>query len=153
MPSFNTTIYGNQIGSGGVSPGFGIPDARKVGGKLRYAIIPYTVAGTEATGDTINIVRLKKGATVIPGLCRVLSEAAFDVDDMNIGDGVNANRFADAIDTTNAALSQDFGLAGDEAYAPTPLAAGEEVVTATLVNVVTTTAGQKVLWVIAYMDE
>ena len=152
MPNFTTDIYTNQVGAAGTSSSASYPQAKNVAGKERHAIVPYTVIGTETTADTLQIVRLKKGAIVVPHLCRVISEAAFDIDDMNVGDGVNENRFADAIDTTNAASNVVFS-GGDENYAPTPLAAGEEVVTATLVSATTTTAGQLVLWDIAYLDE
>ena len=152
MPNFTTTLYDNQIGAAGASPAASYPDAKNVAGKERHAIVPYTVDGAEVTADTLQIIKLKVGAIVIPHLCRVLSEAAFDISDMNMGDGVNDNRYGDAMDTLDAVSNVVFTL-GDEEYAPTAIAAGEEVVTATLVAVVTTTAGQLVLWDIAYLDE
>jgi hypothetical protein len=152
MPNFTTDIYTNQVGAAGASSSASYPDAKNVAGKERHAIVPYTVDGAEVTGDTLQIVKLKKGAIVVPHLCRVLSEAAFDIDNMDVGDGVNVNRYADAIDTTNLASNVVFS-GGDENYAPTAIDTGEEVVTATLVNVTTTTAGQLVLWDIAYLDE
>lgn len=152
MANFTTTIYDDQIGAAGDSPAASYPQAKNVSGKERHAIVPYTVDGAEASADTIQIVKLKKGAIVVPHLCRVLSEAAFDISNMDIGDGVNVNRYGDAMDTLNAVSNIPFTL-GDEEYAPAPIDAGEEVVTATLVTVVTTTADQRVLWDIAYLDE
>lgn len=117
MPNFTTDTYTNQIGAAGTSPALSYPLARTVGGKLRYILVPYTCDGAEAAADTIQICKLKAGAVVVPNLCRIISEAAFDCDDVNIGDGVNANRFADALDTTNALLDQPF-VGGDEHFAP-----------------------------------
>ena len=152
MASFNTDIYAAQAGSAGASPSATFPLARDAGGKLRYLIVPYTVDGAEATGDTINLGKLKVGAKVIPSLCRVKSEAAFDANDVNIGTAANANSFADALDTTNAALDQPF-VGGDNQYAPAVITKGDEDVIATLVAVTTSTAGQLALFLIAYVDE
>lgn len=152
MASFNTDTYTAQTGSAGASPSAAYPLAKNAGGKLRYLIVPYTVDGAETTGDTINLGKLKVGAKVIPSLSRVISEAAFDIDDMNIGTVSNDNAYADAMDTTNAELDQPF-VGGDNRLAPADVVSGQEDVIATLVSVVTTTAGQLVLFLIAYVDE
>ncbi len=152
MANFTTTIYDNQIGAAGASPAASYPQAKNVAGKERHAIVPYTVDGAEATGDTLQIIKLKVGAIVVSHLCRVLSEAALDINNLDIGDGVNVNRYGDAMDTLNAVSNIPFTL-GDEEYAPTAIAAGEEVVTATFVALTTSTAGQLALWDIAYLDE
>lgn len=152
MPNFNTDRYSNQVGGAGASPAVTYPLARDSGGKLRYQVIRYTVDGAETTADTITLCRLKKGATVIPSLCRVISQAAFDADDMNIGTASNDNKYADAMDTTNAALDQPF-VGGDNWFEPAAITDDYEDIIATLVSVVTTTAGQLVLFLIAYTDE
>ena len=152
MASFDTTLYTNQTGSAGASPAAGYPLAKDSAGKVRFAAVEYTVDGAEATADTINLCKLKVGAKVIPALSRVISEAAFDVDDMDIGTSDNVNAYADAVDTTNLASDIVF-TGGDNNYALAEVTAGNEDVIATLVNVVTTTAAQKVLFLIAYVDE
>ena len=68
MATFNSTNYGKQVGSAGASPSASYPLAKFIAGKVRYSIIPYVLAGTEAANDIINIVRLKVGAVVIPSL-------------------------------------------------------------------------------------
>jgi hypothetical protein len=146
-------MYTAQAGSAGSSAGVTIPEARDCGGKLRIIAVPYTVDGAEASADTINICKLKVGAKVIPSLCRVISGTGFDVDDMNVGISGNDNKYADDIDTLDTASDINFGVAGDNAYAPTAVAEGGETVIATLVNVVTTTAAGTVLFLIAYLDE
>lgn len=152
MASFDTPLYSAQAGSAGVNTSFGRYGAKWVAGKLRYSVITYTVDGAEATGDTINLCQLKEGAVVIPALCRCISQAAFDADDMNVGNASNDNAYADAMDTTNAELDQPF-VGGDNRFVPAAVAEGGETVIATLVSVVTTTAGQLVLFLIAFVDE
>ena len=152
MANFNSDRLTAQSGSAGASAALGYPLARDAGGKLRYQVIPYTVDGAEASADTITLCRLKKGAVVIPSLCRVLSQAAFDVSDMNVGISGNDNKYADAMDTTDAILDQPF-VGGDNRYVPAAITDDYEDIIATLVTVVTTTAGQLVLFLIAYVDE
>lgn len=152
MANLNTDRYGNQVGGAGASPAVTYPLSRVAGGKVRYQVIPYTVDGSEASADTITLCRLKKGAVVIPSLCRVISQAAFDVSDMNVGIASNDNKYADAMDTTDAELDQPF-IGGDNRLAPAAITEDYEDLIATLVTVVTTTAGQLVLFLIAYTDE
>lgn len=153
MADFYSDIYDAQNGSAGSSAAVGYPLARDAGGKLRYLIIPYTVDGAEASGDIIYLGKLKAGAKVIPSLSRVISDTGFDVDDLNIGISGNTNKYADDIDTLDVASDINFGVAGDNAYAPTAVASGGETLVAELVNVVTTTAAGKVLFLIAFVDE
>jgi hypothetical protein len=153
MPNFNTSLYSAQSGSAGSSPASGYPLARDAGGKLRFLVIPYTVDGAEASGDTITLGKLKAGAKVIPSLCRVISDTGFDVSDMNVGISGNDNKYADALDTLDTASDINFGVAGDNAYVPTAVADGGETLIATLVTVVTSTAAGKALFLIAYLDE
>tara|TARA_R110002110_G_scaffold74463_1_gene196963 strand:- start:13644 stop:14087 length:444 start_codon:yes stop_codon:yes gene_type:complete len=147
MASFNTSTYTGQT-TGTTT----YPSARDAGGKLRYLTIPYVVNGAETNGDTINLGKLKVGSKVIPSLSRVISQAAFDANDVNIGSVSNPNAYADALDTTNAVLDQPF-VGGDLQFAPAAIAAGDENVIATLVAVTTSTAGQLVLFLVAYVDE
>jgi hypothetical protein len=154
MANFNTDTYTGQNGSPGASANASslFPLSRDAGGKLRYLVIPYTVDGDEATGDTITLGILPTGAKVVPALCRVVSDTGFDVDDMDVGITGNVNKYADALDTLNTASDISFGVAGDNAYVPTATSAAETVI-ATLVNVVTTTAGGKALFLIGYFAE
>lgn len=152
MASFDTPLYTSETGSAGSSAAAAYPLAKRSAGKIRYKVIPYTVDGAETSADTINLGKLKVGAQVIPQLCKVSSQAAFDVDDLDIGTAANADAFADGIDTTNAAADTLF-TGGDDHYDPQSIVAGDEDIIATLNNVVTTTAGQLVLFLIAFVDE
>lgn len=154
MPNFNTSMYTAQNGSAGASQGVGAPLARDAGGKLRYLVIPYTVDGAEAAGDTITLGKLPKGAKVLPALSRIVSDTGFDCNDVDIGISGNVNKYADALDTLDTASDISWGLAGDVGYAPEAITAdGGETIIATLVGVVTTTAAGKVLFLIAYLYE
>lgn len=152
MATLNTATYANQIGSATSSAAKSLPQAKLANGKLRYAIVPYTAVGTEADGDIINIVKLKEGAVPVPSLCRIITSAAFDAADVNVGYGSNNNALADALDTTDAATDLPFAR-GDNALAPAALKAGEETIYATLVDVVAIAANDKALFLIAYTDE
>jgi hypothetical protein len=152
MANFNSTIYAKQLGSAGASPSSTYPLAKDTAGKLRFLVVPYTVDGAEASGDTITLGRIKIGAKVIPSLSRVVSDTGFDVSDMDIGISGNINKYADALDTLDTASDINFGVAGDSAYAPTAETATVDVI-ATLTTVVTSTAGGKVLFLIAFLDE
>lgn len=153
MANFNAPLYTAQSGSAGASAANGYPLARDAGGKLRYLVIPYTVDGAEATGDTITLGKLKAGAKVIPALCRVISDTGFDVNDMDIGISGNVNKYADALDTLDTVSDISFGTAGDNAFVPTAVAEGGETLIATCVALTTSTAGGKALFLIAYLDE
>jgi len=153
MAEFNSALYDEQVGSSGqVSPAGSYPLAKNAAGKLRILKVPYTVIGTEASGDTINLGKLKPGAVVIPSLSRVLSGAGFDVSDMDIGVASNPNAYADAMDTTDVELDQPF-TGGDNRFEPADTAVGDEAIIATLTTVVTSTAASVALFLIAYVDE
>lgn len=152
MTAFNTDLYNSQVGTAGQTPSFGRMGAKWVAGKLRKAIIPYVCDGAETNGDTINLCKLKEGALVLTQECKVSSQAAFDVNDMNVGVSGNDNKYADAIDTLNAASDVAF-TGGDNHYLPVEVAEGGETVIATCVAVTTTTAGQLALFLIGFVDE
>lgn len=72
----------------------------------------YTSAATDASGDTINIVKLPKGAVVNPLYSKVVSSGAIAATSYSITVGANAD--VDALSTAlnvNAAGTDDFALA------------------------------------------
>lgn len=147
MAAFDTLTYTGQT-----TDTAAYPSARDAGGKLRYLQVPYTVDGAETTGSTINIGKLKVGSKVIPNLCRIISGATFDAQNVDIGTTSNVNAYADALDMTNAELDQPF-VGGDNRFVPAAVTAGEEDIIMTLVASTTTTAGALALFLIAYVDE
>ena len=153
MASFNSPLFGKQTGASGGSAASNYPLARVAGGKLRFMVVDYVVDGAEASADTIKLCRLKPGAVVVPALCRVVSDTGFDCSAMNVGIEGNTNQYANALDTLDTASDISFGQAGDTAYAPEAVGEDGEDVIATLTTVVTTTAGGKALFLIAYLDE
>jgi hypothetical protein len=154
MASFNTTAYGQQIGAG-ASPIY--PKASTANGKLRYAAIPYTLAGTEATNDTINLIRLKAGAIPLPSLSKIVCEDPGTALTLDIGFASNLDSLCDGAALTTA--HDDFFTklpsvtAVAAQYVPAAIAAGDEILVATIVLATVPTAGAKLLFLIAYIDE
>ncbi len=157
MPSFNTVKYGRQIGSAGASPSSTYPGAKAITGKVRYAHIEYALLGTEVANDTINIVRLKAGAQVIPSLCRIVCEDPGTALSLDVGFASNVDALCDGAALTTAHDVSFTGAASVTAvaaqYVPVDIAVGDEVIFATLTLATALTAGAKLLFLIAYVDE
>jgi hypothetical protein len=155
MPTFNSTRYTAQVGSAGSSGAVNYPLAKYVDSPVYTAEIPYTVVGTEAAADLINLVKLKAGDVVIPSLCRIVNEDVGDALTLDIGFASNEDAILDggALGTNagdfifTAATS---GTVTAQQYVPVVLAAGDEVIYATVKTATSLTAGAKVLFIIAY---
>lgn len=157
MPTFNTSRYSAQIGSAGASPAAAFPLAEFIGGKLRYAVIEYALAGTEVANDLINLVRLKRGAVPIPALSRIVCEDPGTALTIDIGFASNDDALCDGAALTTA---HDVSFTGAPSvtavaaqYVPAAIAAGDEVIFATVKTATALTAGAKLLFLIAYVDE
>lgn len=154
MPTFNTPTYLLQIGSG-ASPL--LPQANFANAKLRYATIRYALAGTEATADILNLVRLKPGVVILPQLSKITCEDPGTALTLDIGFASNPDALCDGAALTTA---HDVFFTGapsvtavDQQYNPVALAAGDELIYATLVLVDTPTAGAEIVITLAYLDE
>jgi len=73
MATFNTEIYEKQKSGGHY------PHARLVNGKLRYAVVNYKTAGTEAAGDTVDLVKLPSGVLPVPALSHIVHKHASEI--------------------------------------------------------------------------
>ena len=157
MATFNSTNYGKQVGSAGASPSASYPLAKFIAGKVRYAIIPYVLAGTEAANDIINIVRLKVGAVVIPSLSHIVCEDPGTALTIDIGFASNVDALCDGAALTTAHDVSFTGAASVTAtaqqYTPVALASGDEVIFATVKTATSLTAAAKLLFLVAYVDE
>lgn len=71
MAAWKTDEYTAQVLA--ATNGAAMADGQRTGDKLRVARVKYTTVGTEAAADTIGLVQLGPGATVIPALCSVYS--------------------------------------------------------------------------------
>lgn len=71
----------------------------RTGGLLLYATAIYTLVGTEAANDTIQLFDLPAGAVIIPQLSHVTCSADPSVGTLNlwIGDQADLDRYANAI--------------------------------------------------------
>lgn len=158
MPSFNTPLYNAQIGTAGQTPAVSYPLAEYVAGKVRYAIVPYSLAGTEATNDLLYLVKLKIGAVVIPSLSRIVCEDPGTALTLDIGFLSNPDALCDGAALTTA-HDVSFTLAPSVTataaqYVPVPIASSaDSVIYATIVLATVPTAGAKLLFLIAYVDE
>ena len=154
MPTFNTPRFAAQVDSAGASPAATFPLSKFTQGKMRYAIVPYALAATEAAGDIINLVQLKEGAVVIPSLSRVVCEIPGTALALSIGFASNASALCDVLILTT---TQDLAFtAGGEMtanYVPAPLAFADRNIIATVTDANALTAGAKLLFLIAYVDE
>ena len=158
MPSFNSSRYAAQVGASGGSPGAGWPLAEFIGGKLRFAVIEYALAGTETANDTINLARLKVGAVVIPSLSRIVHQDCGDALTIDIGFLSNDDALCDGAALGTNAGDVTFTGAGSvtataQQYNPVAIASGDEVIFATVKTATNLTAGAKLLFLIAYLDE
>lgn len=151
MASVNSTVYGNQIGAG-ASPVY--PAAKLANGKLRFARIETTVASLGATNDTFNLIRLKKGAVVIPGLSKTICENPGTTVTGTIGDAGVADRYS-AAQALGGGAKDVFWSAtpGVAAYVGYEIAEGNEVLVWTSTSIASATAASKVVFLIAYIDE
>lgn len=73
MATFETTIHAAQKETRGNVSRLTAPN--QSGGELHVAVIPYTLAGTEAATDIINLCHLPVGAIPIPQLSHVTASA------------------------------------------------------------------------------
>lgn len=130
----------------------------KISGLLLIATATYTVLGTEAAGDKINIVRLPMRAMVDPTYCTVVSDgiattATLDVGDddvLGVGAAADVDRYADGLDVAAAGIDKFDSIAC--AARLTPYVLGSEAwIIGTLVTLVTPVAGKKLVFRIGYI--
>lgn len=155
MALLKTALFTKQTGAPGSSAAANYPLAKLAAGKVRYAIVPYVVVGTEAAVDVLSIVQLKEGAVPIPSLSRVVSEAGGTALVIDIGFASDPDALSDGLTLTTAG-DRAFTAGGTPVaaqYNPQPLAYADRVITATVVTATTLTAGAKLLFLVAFVDE
>lgn len=154
MATFNSTAYGKQIGAG-ASPIY--PSAKRTSGKLRFAVVEYALAGTEAANDIINLIRLKAGAVVVSSLSILKCEDPGTALTLDIGFASNDDAILDGAALTTAhdlPFTKHASITATvNDFVPAELAAGDELLFATVKTATTLTAGAKLLFLIAYLDE
>jgi len=137
MATYNSTLYEKQTGPHGTGGGHKA-DANYAKAKLRFAVCEYRTKGTEAAGDTVNLVKLPSGVLPAPALSRIVHRHAAEIK-VSIGVASDPLLYGEQIrlhgSNTNVAIGQGtppayLGLGG-QFYEPKPLRVGDEVVSLT----------------------
>lgn len=146
MASFNSVNYS----ASGVNTGSRVASA-SVAPIVRYKKANYTSIATQAANDTINLVKLPKGAKVIPELSFIRRDgAAAATLTIDVGDSGDADRYSDGFNAA-AAGSQAFitPAVPDGAINPYTLTA-ETTIVAKIATIETPAAGVEIEFLIAY---
>lgn len=96
MAEFNTAVYTAMAEDR--ANGARLADPNIMSGDVEFAHIPYTLAGTEAANDTINLFLLPADAIPLPSLSSVTCSADPGTTlTLDIGSAENPDGFADGI--------------------------------------------------------
>lgn len=125
-------------------------------GNLTYATVTYTMVGTEAASDVINLLQLNEGESVVPVLSYAVSNAAAATITLNVGDtdasGTSASRYAAGLNVATSGTQVQFA-GGAAAGAITPfVATSDSWITATFATLATPSAGKVIVFRIAILQ-
>lgn len=152
MANVNSTIYAQQITGNPGSPL--LPPASLANGKLRHARIEGTVANLGATADTFTLVKLKPGAYIIPGLCKITCESPGTTVTGIVGDAGDPDRYLASKALGGSAQDIFFtNSPGVAAYVVYKIVAGNEDILWTSGTIGTPTAAAKIVFDIVWCDE
>lgn len=158
MANLSSALFTAQSGGAGASLNVTTPLTKNALGKHRIVQVPYTLVGTEATNDLLRLTVLKAGARVIAALSKVTNQIGGTALTVSFGDTSNASRYSGTLTLTSAA-DQFFPVAvGTDTYVPTDItnvagAADQTVVIMKFILSTTPTAGNKILVLLAVVDE
>jgi hypothetical protein len=98
MADFNSSIITKTLAVDSGRQSAGLVDGDDVTGVVLMATVNYTLAGTEATSDTIQLVDLPLGAVVLPqnSYCTTSADPGTTLT-FNVGDAGSATRYANGI--------------------------------------------------------
>lgn len=161
MPTFNTTLYTAQTGAAGQSANAqaAFPRARDAFGKERIVQINYTMAGTEAAADVINLTKLKQGDRILAGRSSYACEACGTAFTGSVGDASNNSRYSGTLVFTSIATGFFGSLPGTDLYTPTDVvtiptpATDQSTVIFKVVASTAPTAGKKFIIFLAVVAE
>lgn len=144
MATLTTAAYTAQIETR-ANP-MRLADPNIISGEVEFAVVPYTLVGTEAAADVINLCLLPAGAIPLPHLSKVTCSAdpgtALVLD---VGTAADLDGFADGL-VLSAGGQVEFGSSSPMPawLTQTPFVAdtgsGNAIVKATLVTATTLTA-------------
>lgn len=130
----------------------------KISGLLLIATSTYTMLGTEAANDLVNVVKLPMRAMVDPSLSSVVSDgiattATLDIGDddvLGVGAAADPDRYADGLDVAAAGIDVFSSIAA--AARLTPYVLGSEAwIVCKFATLVTPVAGKKLTFRVAYV--
>lgn len=125
-----------------------------------FVTTSYTMVGTEAAGEYIELCKLPQGVRIDPTLSSITSEGVAttltidigDDDVLGVGTTADVDRYADGLDCAAAGI--DLFSANACAARLTPYTLGSEsIIKATMVTLATPVAGKKLTFRIAYFAE
>jgi hypothetical protein len=153
MPTFDSTQYTAQKADRTNTSRLASPNVSS--GDVQYAMIPYTLAGTEAAADIINLCVLPSGVIPVPALSRVVCSAdpgtTLTVD---IGTADNADGWADGIVLSAGGIVECASATMPAWLAKTTLVpdtgSGNAVVYATVASAASLTASVVLYFLLAY---
>jgi hypothetical protein len=153
MATFNTDFYTATKEARVATGRLGAPNIQS--GDVQFAVIPYTLAGTEAAADVINLCLLPAGAIPIPGLSKVVSADPGTTLTMDVGTAADLDGYADGL-VLSAGGQIEFGTSSPlPAWnTQTPIVAdtgsGNAIVKATVVSAGTLTASTVLTFILAW---
>lgn len=156
MATFNSAIFLEQKETRVNPSRLATPNVAS--GDVQFAVIPYTIAGTEVTGDIINLCLLPHGAIPMPMLSKVVTGAAPAPEGslvIDVGDADNPDGFTDGLDiSVGGAFMFTAGGTAPAWVAPTPIVAdsnsGNALIYATLADVDTSVTDAVLYFVLAW---
>lgn len=162
MATWSSTLYTAQAGGAGASlnAGANFPLAKNAYGKLRIVQVPYTMNGNEATNELINLCILKAGSRVLANRSWLTAENSATTLTLAVGDASDSGRYANGLTLSNTTFNGSF-TGGTDQYVPTDVtvavppdsATDQTVVKAKVLSQGSITAGKKLLFTIAVVDE
>jgi hypothetical protein len=154
MATFNSDIYAKQANPILGNRNAGIRET----GRLLFLTATYTMVGTEAAGDKINIGKLPQGCIIDPSHSTVVGDAIATTATLDVGDddvaGVGAaadvDRYADGLDVAAAGVDRFDSIAAAARLTPYVLGT-DSIIIGTLVTLDTPVAGKKLTFRIGYL--
>ena len=149
MPNFKSDLITAKDGTGNLSNR--VIDGDRTGGILLLATAIYTLLGTEAGNDTIELCDIPPGAVIVPQLCHVTGADPGTTLTLDIGDADNPDGLADGI-VLSAGGQVAFCSGTLPAEATAPVRAGNtgRRILATVASADTLTPGVKLAFTIAF---
>jgi hypothetical protein len=153
MPTFNTANFAAQVATRANPSRLAAPNVAS--GDVQFAIIPYTLLGTEAAADVINLCVLPQGVIPVPALSSVTcSSDPGTTLTLDIGTAANPDGLADGIVLSSGGMVHCATATMPAWLDATPVVpdagAGTAALFATVATAATLTAGVVLHFCIAY---